>query len=142
MGRTTAVKRAIQLQQQVIDQHLKLVQMADPLKIDFCVDGDYQYLVHFKDPAVFGMEFSILNKGDNIRTMGAKGLKTDSYFVADTQLRNFVQAVEGQATTQMMTSAGTSGAGSPTVSTPPIVIPPTVCTGPIVIPPTRWQDNG
>lgn len=101
----TLDKRAVQLTEFPVNQHVTLVQMPDMVTFDLHVYGDYRYLVHFLNPNLFGVEFATIREGYNFFTQKKTDEQTKCYLFDDVELRNIM-------------------AGSATVQTPPIIIPP------------------
>jgi hypothetical protein len=102
---TTIERCEVQLPEIHIRPHVTLVQMPDMITFDLHVYGDAQYLVHFLNPHVFGMEFAIIRKGYNLFTQVAIEQETKCRFYDDVRLRHLMAA-------------------APTPKTPPIIIPP------------------
>lgn len=102
---TTMERHAVQLTELHFHPHVTLVQMPDMVTFDLHVYGDAQYLVHFVNPRVFGVEFAIIRKGYNLFTQVAIEEETKCRFYDDVKLRHLMAA-------------------APTPRTPPIIIPP------------------
>jgi hypothetical protein len=117
----TIEKRELHVTEIFINQDVTFVYMPDLNMGDFHVKGDKRYVVHFRNPNVFGKEFAAIGKGNNLFTV-ANGEQTECCLFDDTQLRNIVAGAED------------SHKKSSALKQIETVSP---CTRPIIIPPTK-----
>lgn len=110
---TTIERHAVQLTELHVHPQVTLVQMPDMVTFDLHVYGDAQYLVHFVNPNVFGMEFAVIRKGYNLFTQIKIGEETACYLFDKLELKSQPFVTELKC---LMLAA------SP--CTPPIIIPP------------------
>jgi len=103
---------------------LKLLRMSDTT-FDFYVDGTDRYVVHFKNPSVFGKEFAVLQAGSNSFTLlGPPTVSTLCYVWSQAELANIVAEAEQPSGPQPLSRMTARTPTSATPMTKPILIPP------------------
>jgi len=123
-----------------INDDVTFVYMPDLKTGDFYVKGEKRYVLHFQTPNVFGKEFAVVGKGNNLVTVADDG-QTECYWFDEAQLRDIVAGDEASP----KKSSARKQAGTVSPYPRPIKIPPVrnaavggaLGTRPIIIPPGK-----
>jgi len=92
---------------------------------NFYVDGPDRYVLHFKNPSVFGKEFAILAAGSNSFTLlTPPTVSTPCYVWSEAELADILAGRERRLGPQPVSSMPARAMSLTEPMTKPIIIPP------------------